>query len=261
MKGYIDELLEAGVIEKCDKSQYNSLCLLVPKKTEAGKDAGHQLVIDYRKLNNILETVVYLMPRIQDILCKYQGCDVFSMVNIHHTYYTIKLDKGSRHITTFSYEAGQWQFKFLPQGLKISPAVFQGHICNDLKELNSSKLYMDDIITGMDGVEQHLQELEHLFTRLEECRYKLKLSKCELLQKKVTFTELDISKDGVHITEDKLKHVDKLSPPKMVSDVKSLLGFTSFLHMHIPYYCEITGLIQDLVEGKKNADVTKEWTA
>ena len=41
MKGCIDELLEAGVIEKCDKSQYNSLCLLVPKKTEAGKDAGH----------------------------------------------------------------------------------------------------------------------------------------------------------------------------------------------------------------------------
>ncbi len=56
MKGCIDELLEAGVIEKCDKLQYNSLCLLVPKKTEAGKDTGHWLVIDYRKLNNILET-------------------------------------------------------------------------------------------------------------------------------------------------------------------------------------------------------------
>ena len=76
-----------------------------------------------------------------------------------------------------------------------------------------------------------------------------------------SFTRLDISKDRVHITEDKLKHMDKLSPPKMVSNVKSLLGFTSFLHMHIPYYCEITGPIQDLVVGKKqkNADVTKEW--
>ena len=93
---------------------------------------------------------------------------------------------------------------------------------------------MDDI-TGTNGVEQHLQELECLFTRLEECSYKLKLSKCELLQKKVMFTRLDISKDGVHITEDKLKHMDKLSPLKMVSDVKSVLGFTSFLHTHIPY--------------------------
>ena len=88
------------------------------------------------------------------------------------------------------------------------------------------------------------------------------MSKCELLWKNVTFTGLDISQDGVHITEDKLKHVDKLSPPKMVSDIKSLLGFTSFLHAHIPYYSEITGPIQDLVVGKKqkNTDVTKEWT-
>ncbi len=121
---------------------------------------------------------------------------------------------------------------------------------------------MDDIITGTKGVEQHLQELEHLFTRLEECGYKLKLYKCELLWKKVMFTGLDVSQDGVHITEDKLKHMDKLSPLKTVSDVKSLLGFTSFLCAHIPYYCEITRLIQDLVVGKKqkNADITKEWT-
>ncbi len=98
--------------------------------------------------------------------------------------------------------------------------------------------------------------------RLEECGYKLKLSKCELLWKKVMFTRLDISQDGVHITKDKLKHMDKLSQPKMVSDVKSLLGFTSFLCTHIPYYCEISGPIQDLVVGKKqkNADITKEWT-
>ncbi len=187
---------------------------------------------------------------------------MFSIVDICHAYYTIKLDKGSRHVTVFSCEASQWQFKFLPQGLKISPAVFQGHICNDLRELNSSEPYMDNIITGTNSVEQHLQELEHLFTRLEECSYKLKLSKCELLWKKVMFTRLDVSKDGVHITEDKLKHVDKLSPPKTVSDVKSLLGFISFLHAHIPYYCEIIGPIQDLVVGKKwkNADVTKEWT-
>ncbi len=41
MKSCIQELLDARVIEKCKKSQYNSPCLLVPKKTEAGKDGGH----------------------------------------------------------------------------------------------------------------------------------------------------------------------------------------------------------------------------
>ena len=68
--------------------------------------------------------MVYPMPRIQDILCKYQGYDMFSVVDICHAYYTMKLDKGSRHVTALNCKAGQWQFKFLPQGLKISPAVF-----------------------------------------------------------------------------------------------------------------------------------------
>ncbi len=83
-------------------------------------------MIDYCKLNDILKTVIYPMPQIQDILCKHQGCDVFTVVDITHVYYTIKLCKESHHVTMYSCEAGQWQFKFLPQGLEISPAVFQG---------------------------------------------------------------------------------------------------------------------------------------
>ncbi len=34
LKNLIDELLNTGVIEKCVSSDYNSPCLLVPKKTD-----------------------------------------------------------------------------------------------------------------------------------------------------------------------------------------------------------------------------------
>ena len=263
LKGCIEELLEAGVIERCTKSQYNSPCLLVPKKKEAGKDQEYRLVVDYRKLNNILETIIYPMPRIQDILCKYQGCDTFSVVDIRHAYYTIRLDKSSRELTAFSCEVGQWQFKFLPQGLKTAPAIFQGRISDNLKDLPDSEPYMDDIITGTKGTDKHLTSLRSLFKTLKKCGYKLKLSKSELMRKKVTFTGVDVSGEGVHVTQSKLDGAEKLRAPTTLSEVKSLLGFTSFLRSHIPYYCEVTGPIQDLVKGKKkkNADVTREWTS
>ena len=139
MKNLIDELLNAGVIEKCVSSDYNSPCLLVPKKTDNGTEKSEDsnmvwhLVIDYRKLNPVVQNISLPMPCIQDILSEYTGYKVFSIADIRHAFYTIELDAESHKFTAFSCEFGKWQFKFLPQRLKISPAVFQEHKSMDLK--------------------------------------------------------------------------------------------------------------------------------
>ncbi len=163
LKNLIDELLNAGVIEKCVSSDYNSPCLLVPKKTDIGAEKSEDLntvwclVSDYRKLNPVVQNVSFPMPCIQDILSEYTGCKVFSVADIRHAFYTIELDTESHKFTAFSCKFGKWQFKFLPQGLKISPAVFQEHISTDLKEVKNIHPYMDDIIAGDESPRKHLK--------------------------------------------------------------------------------------------------------
>jgi hypothetical protein len=64
LKVLIDDLMTAGVIEKCDLNEFNSPVLLVPKKNDGSIGAKtHRMVVDYRALNKIIETVVYPMPR------------------------------------------------------------------------------------------------------------------------------------------------------------------------------------------------------
>ena len=270
LKELIDELLKAGIIEKCSNTAYNSPCLLVPKKTDINANSGgavgsqdYRLVVDFRGLNAAIESVNFPIPRIDDILVTYRGCKVFSGVDIRHAFYTVRLDPDSRHLTAFSCEFGKWQFKFLPQGLKISPAVFQQRISDDLAGLERTLPYIDDISLGDPDVPTHLKNLEALFQRIRKHGYKLKRSKCQFLKKAIVVTGKLLSAEGVAVTPDKIKDVDKLRAPTNVSGVKSLLGFTGFLRAHVPYYCEIVRLLQTLVVGKKGGkhNIEREWTA
>ena len=277
LKKLIQDLLEAGIIEKCESNKFNSPCLLVPKKAEGSFDSSDplwRLVIDYRALNKIIENVVYPIPRIQDIFAEYKGCKVFSNVDIRHAFYTIQLELKSRHLTAFSCEMGKFQFKFLPQGLKISPAVFQEQISRDLNGLVRVNPYMDDILAGDPSTDIHLGSLEGLFQRLSEHGYKLKLSKCKFFKKCVGFLGTDVTEDGLQISPSKIEAARNLKIPRIISQVKSLLGFTSFLRDHVPYYCDAVGPIQELLSLKeqnvinpithkketlKNFDVTPYW--
>jgi hypothetical protein len=265
LKSLIGDLLEAGVIEKCESNEFNSPVLLVPKKSDGTLGAKtHRMVVDYRALNKIIETVVYPMPRIKDILNEYNGCKVFSYVDICHAFYTIQLDKASRKFTAFSCELGKFQFRFLPQGLKIAPAVFQQQISKDLEGLVRTQPYMDDILAGDLTAEQGLSSLRNLFARLQEHGYKLSLPKCKFLVRTAVFAGSEVSEHGVGIAEDKISAAARLTVPKTMSEVKSLLGFCSFLRDHVPYYCEILGPIQDILslpKQSKSMDITPFWTS
>lgn len=102
------------------------------------------LVIDFCKLNSVIENIVYPMPRIQDILIEFKDCTVFSVMDIRHAFYTIAIDQESGKLAAFSCEWRKWHFA---TGLKISPAIFQERISSDLKCVQRTHPYMDDIIS------------------------------------------------------------------------------------------------------------------
>ncbi len=161
MKKELNNLMAVGIIE-CSTSAYNSPAMAMPKKLdaqdlgEAHQSKGKCLVVDFRCLNSFVEDVTFPMPCILDIMGAYIGCDVFSATDVYHAFYTVRIDKASHHITAFSCEFGKFQFCFLPQGLKISPAVFQCVISMYLAAVPAPNPYIDDILTRSKGNGMHL---------------------------------------------------------------------------------------------------------
>ena len=268
LKQELRDLLQAGVIEISD-SEYNSPALVVPKKlddnaaaTDVTASKGLRLVIDYRQVNKILEDANFPIPRVQDMITQYQGKDTFSVMDVRHAFYTIRIDKASRKVTAFSCEFGKFQFCFLPQGLKISPAIFQQTITNVLANLDHSSAYMDDITTATTGQEPHLTALRELFHAIRTSGFKLKKGKCLFFRKTVSTLGWVLSDKGVAIAPDKLQDVEKLRPPQTVGEVRSLLGFVNFLRDHVAHFADIVAPIQDLVrkgKGQSNTSITAFW--
>jgi hypothetical protein len=111
-----------------------------------------------------------------------------------------------------------------------------------------------------------LVSIEALLKRLQEKGYKLKLSKCRFLMKKAEFTGVQVTKDGIAVLPEKLDTVTRMKTPKIMSEVKSLLGFTSFLRAHIRSYCNVVSPIQAILTTKikekqgKNINIEHLWT-
>lgn len=279
LKDELAHLTLAGIIEESE-SPWNSPTLVVPKKLDlAQKDTaqdgslsttsadptaskGNRLVIDFRKVNEVLGDSHFPIPRIQDLLVSLQGSDVFSCMDVRHAFYTIELHPDSRAITAFSCEFGKFQFRFLPQGLKISPAIFQQRIHTTLAPFPHTDPYMDDISVHTKGIDCHFVALREDFTALRKANFKLKKGKCLFFYKQIPLVGHIASKEGISIDPEKSRDIEKMIPPKTVGEVRTLMGFVGYLRDHIHHFNDITGPIHDLIQkggNKTNTNIEKFW--
>lgn len=76
-----------------------------------------------------------------------------------------------------------------PFGLCNTPATFQRLIqrCLGGQLMESTLVYLDDVIVYSPDVESHLQHLEKVFQAMERYGLKLQPDKCHLLRREVKF--------------------------------------------------------------------------
>ena len=142
----IRKMLKNKTIE-ATQSEWNSPILLVPKKANADKRKC-RLVIDYRKVNNVLQDDKFPLPNIDEVIDTLSGSKYFSHLDLSQGYYQCKLRKEDRPITAFTTPTGQYQMTRLPMGLKINPSTFSRMMTVAMSGLNAEQclIYLDDIV-------------------------------------------------------------------------------------------------------------------
>ena len=91
--------------------------------------------------------------------------------------------------TAFTYHKGLFEFNVMPFGLANAPAIFQ-HLMRVVlngTEWDGVLAYLEDITVYARTFDEHLRNLDLVFSRLELHGLTLKPSKCTLFKSEVKF--------------------------------------------------------------------------
>ena len=75
-----------------------------------------RIVLDSRLPNTAIKRTHHPIPTLDDLLEKFNGCKVFTKLDLKHGYHQIELEPSSRYITAFQCHKGVFQYTRLVQG-------------------------------------------------------------------------------------------------------------------------------------------------
>jgi len=132
-----------------------------------------QVVVDFRKLNNLTVGDAFPMPDINSILDQLGKAKYFTCLDMASGYYQILIRPEDREKTAFSTDQGHYEFNRMCFGLKGAPATFQRPMNRVLQGINGYRafVYLDDIIVISPTLDEHIKQLQEVFTRLKNLTY------------------------------------------------------------------------------------------
>ena len=248
----VKKMLKDDVIEPSN-SPWASPVVLVKKK-----DGSLRYCIDYRKLNAVTIKDSYPLPRIDDSLDTLRNAKYFTTLDLASGYWQIELSDDAKEKSAFCTTSGLYQFRVMPFGLTNAPATFQRLMERVLAGLQWKicLVYIDDIIIFSSSIEDHLKQLNEVFTRLRKAGLKLKPKKCHLFKRKVQYLGHVVSESGIETDPEKIEAIKKWERPSNVSEVRSFLGLCSYYRRFVP---EFASLARPLIKMTEKTSKF-EWT-
>ena len=139
-------------------SEFISPVILVTQKCGA-----RRFCIDMRRLNSVIKTYIYHLPRIHDSLDTLGAKKLVYLSNVDMLsgFHQMELEEGSKDKTVFTTHNQLYQFKRSPFELKNNPACFQRLLDLVLREhiTHCCLLYIDDVIIFFLDWPGHLRDI------------------------------------------------------------------------------------------------------
>ena len=155
----------------------------------------------------------------------------------------------SRHKTAFITNDGLFEFNVMPFGLTNAPATYQRFmdVLAGLK-WKSLLVYLDDICIFSKDFETHLQDLAEVFSRIRSASMKTKPSKCYFFQEELKYLGHVVTDKGIKPDPSKIIAISKLSMPKKVTEVQSLLGMVGYYRKFVKNFAILCAPLYNLTK-------------
>ena len=146
-------------------------------------------------------------------------------------------------------------------GLTNLPVTFQAMMNKLLRDLiNTGKVvaFIDDVIIGIEGEEEHDKLVVEVIKKLKENDLYVKPEKYKWKVRKVGFLGVVIEPDRIKIEEEKVKGVLDWPILKCVKDIQKFLGLANYYCRFIEDFTFIARPLHDIVRKDQKWDWTEK---
>ena len=205
----------------------------------------YRVCMDWKSLNK--ETLMNGWPllNIKDIIHRLgeKKATYFAVIDLTQGYWQIPICDESQHLTAFRTAEGLYEWTRLGMGLKGAGPYFQYHMANTIFPdliYKSLEVYLDDIITWGETHEELLENLQKIFSKLQEFNVFINPNKIKIGMSEVEYVGHVIDRHGQSFSQMKQDQVLNFRKPKTVKDMKSFLGVISQFRDHVDHFGDIT---------------------
>jgi hypothetical protein len=255
----IELMLRQKVIERSRASAYSQVILA---KKPNGK---WRFCIDYRGLNKNLQTEFWVIPNIRELMQRIgaKKAKYYGVVDLTSGYHQAPLSKDSRELAAFVTHRGVYNPLRVPMGVHVAPAYFQRTIANTIMSeflYDGMEMYIDDIIIYAGTEEEFLARLERLYKKCEQYNITLNPDKCTLGVEEIEYIGHVIDKDGLRMSDDKIRKVVDFAVPDTIQQMQSFLGLANYFRDHIQNHSTIAHPLYALYDCKAKGKTKLVWT-
>ena len=145
--------------------------------------------------------------------------------------------------------SGLYEFTHMPFGLSNSGSSFccLMEMCLGDQQFVTLLLYLDDICVFAASIDEMLDQIELVFSRLKEFNLKIKPKKCHFFQCSIVFLGYVLSADGISANPQKVDAVKNWPVPTSAKELHSFLGLASYYCCFIPKFAAIAKCLHGLV--------------
>ena len=252
----LEKMKDMGVIEE-SFSPWASPIVLIPKP-----DGSVRFCIDYRKVNDLTIPDGHPMPRIDDLVDKIGASRFKTKIDLSRGYWQVPLDDDSVPISAFVTPHGQFQWRFMPFGLRNAPATFQRLVWKVLAGLEGfTCAYLDDVVIFSNSWSEHMNHLRIVFSRLQNAGLTLKKAKCVFATAVIDYLGHTISIDSIQPREAKVAALIQSPQPSNRKQLKSFLGLVGYYRKFIPHFAAIVSVLTNMLRKGEKFTWSKEADA
>ncbi|KAL6134797.1 hypothetical protein ACLB2K_067025 [Fragaria x ananassa] len=173
----VQRLKEIKLIREVSYPTWVSNIVIVPKPN--GK---WRMCVDYTNLNKACPMDSFPLPRINQLVDSTAGYKMLSFLDAYSSYNQIKMHPTNQTHTTFVTDNGLYCYEVMPFDLKNAGATYQ-RLVNAMFEDEigvATEVYVDDMLVKSKTDDDHIANLNKVFTKLLAHKMRLNPQKCIL---------------------------------------------------------------------------------